>query len=55
MLSNDVLDKIFINPKIKKVPILFVMECVKVFEEVLEQIKEENPYAELSQLFDERL
>jgi len=55
MFCDKVLDKIYANPKTRRIPILFVMECIKVFEDVLEDIKEEDPYADLSKLFDERL
>lgn len=55
MFCDKVLDKIYEHPKTRRIPVLFVTECIKVFEDVLEKIKEENPYADLSQLFDERL
>lgn len=53
MFCDDVLDKIYANSRTTKVPVLFVMECIKVFEDVLEEIMEEDPYANLSKLFDE--
>lgn len=55
MLCDKVLDKIYANPKTRRVPILFVMECIKTFEDALSEIKEEDPHADLSKLFDERL
>ena len=53
MFKDEVLEKIYGNPKTRRVPVLFVMECIKVLEESLKEIKEEKPYVSVSELFDE--
>lgn len=51
MLQDKVLEKIYDNPKTRRIPVLFVMECIKIFEQALDEIHEEEPYALLSELF----
>ena len=48
MLNDDVLEKIFSNKEARKIPIGYQATMVSIFDEVLEQIKGENPYADFS-------
>lgn len=52
MLSDDFLTKIFSNKEMQKIPIGAQSTAVHAIEEVLEQIKEENPYGSISELFE---
>lgn len=52
MLSDDFLTKIFSNKEMQKIPIGAQSTAVHAVEEVLEQIKEENPYGTISELFE---
>ena len=52
MLSDEVLTKIFSNAEMQKIPIGAQSTAVHAFEEVLEEIKEENPYGSISELFE---
>lgn len=51
MFSDDLLEKIFENPQSYNVPIEYQTIMINVFEKVLKKIKEEYPYATLSELF----
>lgn len=50
MLNDKVLEKIFSNKEMQKIPIGCQSTAVNVFEQVLEEIKDEKPYANLSEL-----
>ena len=52
MLSDDFLTRIFSNEEMQKIPIGCQSTAVHAIEEVLEQIKEENKYATVSELFE---
>ena len=52
MFGDLILEKIYGNSKTRRVPVLFVMECIKVFEESIKKVMEENPDAKLSDLFE---
>lgn len=51
MFSNEVLERIFSDKEIQTIPIGTQATAVNAVERVLEQIKEERPYASLSDLF----
>ena len=51
MLKDEILEKIFSNKEMQKIPIGCQRTAVSVFEQVLEDIRKENPYATLSELF----
>ena len=51
MLKDEILEKIFSNKEMQKIPIGCQSTAVSVFEQVLEDIRKENPYATLSELF----
>ena len=51
MLSKELLEKILANKDSHKVPFGCQSTMIHVFEDVLEEIKEEKPYATISELF----
>jgi hypothetical protein len=53
MLKEEILEKYYANKHTVKVPVLFASECFTAMERVLEEIRKENPYATISELFDE--
>lgn len=50
MLKDEILEKIFANKEMQKIPIGTQATAVSVFEDVLEELRKENPYAALSDL-----
>lgn len=50
MFNDLILEKIFAHEEMKKIPIGCQSTAVHVFEEILEDILEENPYEQLSSL-----
>ncbi len=50
MLRDEILEKIFANKEMQKIPIGCQSTAVSVFENVLDELKEEQPYATLSEL-----
>lgn len=53
MFTDEFLEKIFAHTEMQKIPIGTQATAVKAFEEVIEEIKEENPYANLAELLSE--
>lgn len=51
MFSDSILEKIFSDKEIQKIPIGCQSTAVSAMERVFEKIKEENPYATISELF----
>lgn len=51
MFTDAVLEKIFAHPEMQKIPVGTQATAVHVFEEILEDRLEENPYEQLSGLF----
>ena len=51
MLKDEILEKIFSNKEMQMIPIGCQSTAVSVFEQVLEDIRKENPYADISELF----
>ena len=51
MFTDAVLEKFFAHEEMQKIPIGCQSTSVHVFEEILEDILEENPYATISKLF----
>lgn len=51
MFRDDLLEKIFSDKEMQKIPIGTQATAVSVIERILEQVKEGNPYASLSDLF----
>ena len=50
MLKDEILEMIFANKEMQKIPIGCQSTAVSVFEDVLEELRKENPYATLSEL-----
>lgn len=48
MFTDEFLERIFASEKMQKIPIGFQSIAVHAFQDVLEDIKEENLYADLS-------
>lgn len=53
MFKDEVLEKIFAHPEMQKIPVGCQSTAVHVFQEVLEEIKGENPYGTISELLSE--
>ena len=50
MLKDEILEKIFANKEMQMIPIGCQSTAVSVFEDVLEELRKENPYATISDL-----
>ena len=53
MFKDEILEKFFVHPEMQKIPLGCQSTAVHVFQEVLEEIKEENPYGTISDLLSE--
>lgn len=53
MFKDDVLEKIFSNKEMQLLPIGAQSTAVSAICDVLEEIKEERPYAAISELFSD--
>lgn len=51
MFSDEILEKIFSHEEMQHIPVGCQSTAVHVFEEILEDILEVNPYANISELF----
>lgn len=51
MLKDEILERIFANKEMQTIPIGCQSTAVSVFEDVLEEIRKENSYVALSELF----
>lgn len=51
MFSDEILEKVFSHKEMQKIPVGCQSTDVHVFEEILEDILEVNPYEQLSTLF----
>ena len=50
MLKDEILEKIFANKEMQTIPIGCQSTAASVFEDVLEELRKENPYANISDL-----
>ena len=50
MLKDEILEKIFSNKEMQMIPIGCQSTAVSVFEDVLEKLRKENPYATISDI-----
>ena len=50
MLKDEILEKIFANKEMQMIPIGCQSTAVSVFEDVLEELRKENPYANISDI-----
>ena len=51
MFKDELLDKIFSNSDMQKIPVGYQSTSVKVFEDVLNDMRGDNPNATISELF----
>ncbi len=51
MFKEEILEKVFADREMQTIPIGCQSTSVNVMERVLEEIKEGNPYATISELF----
>lgn len=51
MFKDELLDKIFSNSDMQKIPVGYQSTAVKVFEDVLNNMRGDNPNATISELF----
>lgn len=51
MLSEDINIRFYTNPKMINLPIGIQSEVMNIFEDVLNDVKEENPNVTIQQLF----
>ena len=50
VLKDEILERIFANKEMQTIPIGCQSTAVSVFENVLEELRKENPYATISDL-----
>ena len=50
MLKDEILEKIFSNKEMQMIPIGCQSTAVSAFEDVLEELRKENPYAAISDI-----
>ena len=50
MLKDEILEKIFSSKEMQMIPIGCQSTAVSAFEDVLEELRKENPYANISDL-----
>ena len=53
MLKDEILEKIFGHPEMQKIPIGCQSTAVSVFDDILDEIRKENPYGTISELFSD--
>lgn len=53
MLNDDILEKIICHRAVSNFCLETQAEIINMFEEILEQIKEDNPYVTVSELLNE--
>lgn len=51
-MNGYLMEKIIMHPDIDKLPVIQRSNAIKVFQEILEEIGKENPYATLQQLLN---
>lgn len=51
-MRDEVLERIFAHEEMQKIPLGAQSTAVKAISEILEQIKEENPYVTITELFE---
>lgn len=53
MFSDKVIEKIYADLRTRRIPVFNISEMIKVFQDILTEIREDNPDATISELFDE--
>lgn len=52
MFADKILEKIFADKEMQTIPIGCQSTAISVIERILEEIKEEDPYGSISELFN---
>ena len=52
MFADKVLDKIYSDKSLNTVPVEYTSKVIAVVQDAIEQIKEEEPYVSISELFE---
>lgn len=52
MFKDEILERFFADSEMQTIPLGTQSTAISVVERILEQIKEENPYASISELFN---
>lgn len=53
MFDDKILEKLFGHPEMQKIPVGCQSTAVSVFDDILDEIRKENPYATISELFSD--
>lgn len=54
MFMQEIRERFYCDIRMKnRIPIMYQTECLLVLEDIIAEIKEENSYATISELFDE--
>ena len=53
MFTDKILEMIFAHPEMQKIPVGCQSTAVSAFDDVLEEIRKENPYGSISELFSD--
>lgn len=51
-MRDEILERIFVHPEMQTIPLGCQSTAISVISEILKQIKEENPYVTVSELFE---
>ena len=53
MFDDKILEKLFGHPEMQKIPVGCQSTAVSAFDDILDEIRKENPYATISELFSD--
>lgn len=53
MFSDEVIEKVYADLRTRRIPVFNISEMIRVFQDILSEIKEDKPDATISELFDE--
>ena len=53
MFDDKILEKLFGHPEMQKIPVGCQSTAVSVFDDILDEIRKENPYGTISELFSD--
>lgn len=53
MFDDKILEKLFGHSEMQKIPVGCQSTAVSVFDDILDEIRKENPYATISELFSD--
>lgn len=52
MFSDKVIEKIYSDANLNAVPLEYASKVISIVQDAIEEIKEENPYVSISELFE---